>query len=632
MDPCPGAGKVARRQRVRNVTTAFLRRTTLGLLTLSLLALGACAHSPPRARESLPQQAPVAVVAPAAATDASTAAPIAPTDLPAAATDASTPVPVASIAATDSPTPAPVALTAATDASTPAPAASTAATDSSTPAPVASTAALAAERAMSEAAPAVTAAEGPTQVAGLTPAQYGDLFDRMRAGFKLEDGADQRAVDQQLRWYASNPNYLQRAFGRADLYLYQIVTELERRGMPLELALLPVVESAFEPYAYSRARASGLWQFIPGTGSRYGLKQDWWYDGRRDIVESTRAALDYLQRLHDEFDGDWLLAVAAYNCGEAMVERAVDMNRAAHRPVTFWELWLPGETRAYVPKLLAMKRLVRDPETYGLEFSPIPNSPYFTRVATHSQVNLKLAAEIAGISPEELYELNPAFHRWATDPAGPNYLLLPVDAADVFAENLEQLTADQRLGVTHYGVRHGDSIASVARKFHTSVNVIRELNDLPTGGLAVGDDLRVPSAVPELPAKVMLAAARADGHGRSVRRAHVQVVRRGDSLWTIARRNGMNVNTLASLNGMHPGDALRAGQRIRLTSGSSGGSGRSGAHLRLFYTVREGDTVTQIARLFQCSVPQLLAWNGLSSGSHLHAGQKLRIRLHTRHH
>jgi len=484
---------------------------------------------------------------------------------------------------------------------------------------------------MPEPAPAVTAAEGPTQVAGLTPAQYGDLFDRMRAGFKLEDGADQRAVDQQLRWYASNPDYLQRAFGRADLYLYQIVTELERRGMPLELALLPVVESAFEPYAYSRARASGLWQFIPGTGSRFGLKQDWWYDGRRDIVESTRAALDYLQYLHDEFDGDWLLAIAAYNCGEALVERAVNMNRAAGRPVDFWDVWLPGETRAYVPKLLAMKRLVRDPETYGLEFSPIPNSPYFSRVTTHGQINLKIAAEIAGVSPEELYELNPAFHRWATDPAGPHYLLLPVDAADVFSENLGQLSADQRLGVAHYGVRRGDSVASVARNFHTSVNVIRELNDLPTGGLTVGDDLRVPSAVAELPAKVMLAAARVDGHGRSLRRAHVQVVRRGDSLWTIARRNGMNVNTLASLNGMHPGDALRAGQRIRLSSGSSGGSGRGGGHRRMFYTVREGDTVMQIARLFQCSVPQLLAWNGLSSGSRLHAGQKLRIHLRTRH-
>src|SRR6202158_6091821 len=375
MDPCPGAGKVARLQRVRNLT-AFLRRTALGLLTLSLLALGACAHSPPRPRESSPQQAvttapeaiPVAVAASAAAPDASTAA-----------TDSSTPVPVASTAATDSSTPVPVP--------------STAATDSSTPAPLASTAAPAPQPAMPEPAPAVAAAEGPTQVAGLTPAQYGDLFDRMRAGFKLEDGADQLAVDQQLRWYASNPDYLQRAFGRADLYLYQIITELERRGMPLELALLPVVESAFEPYAYSRARASGLWQFIPGTGSRFGLKQDWWYDGRRDIVESTRAALDYLQYLHDEFNGDWLLAIAAYNCGEALVERAVSMNRAAGRPVDFWDVWLPGETRAYVPKLLAMKRLVRDPETYGLEFSPIPNSAYFSRVATHGQINLKIRSE-----------------------------------------------------------------------------------------------------------------------------------------------------------------------------------------------------------------------------------------------
>jgi len=474
---------------------------------------------------------------------------------------------------------------------------------------------------------APAAAAEPTQVAGLTPAQYDNLFDRMRAGFKLENGSEQRAVEQQLRWYAANPDYLQRAFGRADLYLYYIVTELERRSMPLELALLPVVESAFEPYAYSRAAASGLWQFIPGTASKYGLKQDWWYDGRRDIVESTRAALDYLQSLHDEFGGDWLLAIAAYNCGEALVERAVDMNRAAGRPVDFWDLWLPRETRAYVPKLLAMKRLVQDPESFGLAISRIPNQAYFARVPTGGQINLRLAAEIAGVSPEDLYELNPAFHRWATDPGGPHFLLLPAPAADVFAENVAQLSADQRLGATHYLVKRGDSIASVARYFHTSVNVIRELNDMPTGGLAVGDDLRVPSAVPDLPAKVMLAAARADGHGR-IERAHVQVVRRGDSLWTIARRHGMNVSTLAVLNGMHPGDPLKAGQHIRLSTGASGHAVR---HRRVEYTVREGDTVSLIAQLFQCSVPQLLAWNGLSAHSHIHTGQKLRIHLNSRH-
>ena len=353
------------------MTTPRPRVTRHALLALIPLALAACAHAPSRAQHA---PAELAVVPPQAS------APLTPPPSP-------------------EPQAAPVSV------------------------PAGATEAPAAAAAESVAGALAPADGGPTQLAGLTPAQYADLFDRMRAGFKLDDGADRRAVDDQLRWYAANPDYLQRAFGRADLYLYHIVTELERRGMPLELALLPVVESAFEPYAYSRARASGLWQFIPGTGSRFGLKQDWWYDGRRDIVESTRAALDYLQYLHDEFNGDWLLAIAAYNCGEAMVERAAQANRAAGRPVDFWSLWLPGETRAYVPKLLAMKRLVMDPETYGLSFSPIPNQPYFARVPTHGQINLKLAAEIAGISPEDLYELNPAFHRLATDPSGPHFLL-----------------------------------------------------------------------------------------------------------------------------------------------------------------------------------------------------------------
>ena len=482
----------------------------------------------------------------------------------------------------------------------------------------------------SEAAAADPAAPvaAPTQVAGLTPAQYADLFDRMRAGFKLDDGSEHRAIDDQLRWYAANPEYLQRSFGRADHYLYQIVTQLEQRGMPLELALLPVVESAFEPYAYSRARAAGLWQFIPGTGSRFGLKQDWWYDGRRDITESTRAALDYLQYLHDEFDGDWLLAIAAYNCGEANVERAVRNNRAAGRSVEFWDLKLPSETRAYVPKLLAMKELVTQPDLYGLAFSPIPNLPYFARVATNGQISMKVAAEIAGMSPAEMYELNPAFHRFATDPTGPYFLLVPVDVADVFSDNLLLLSDEQRMGVAHYTVKHGDSVASVAKQFNTTPDVLRQLNSVPSGPLTVGADVRVPGALAELPDKVVLAAAHVDRPGRATRHAHVQVVRRGESLWSIARRHGMNVNTLAAMNGMHPGDALRAGQHIRLTSADSSASTHTAR--RMTYTVREGDTVAQIARLFQCSVPDLLAWNGMSSGTRLHAGQKLRIHLVSR--
>jgi membrane-bound lytic murein transglycosylase D len=328
----------------------------------------------------------------------------------------------------------------------------------------------------------------------------------------------------------------------------------------------------------------------------------------------------------DEFNGDWLLAIAAYNCGELIVERSVAVNRAAGRPIGFFDLWLPKETRAYVPKLLAMGRLVRDPAAYGLEITHVANQPYFARVATGGQVSLKVAAEIAGITPEELYELNPAFHRWATDPVGPYYLLLPVDAADVFTQNIAQLSADQLLGVTRYAVKHGDSVASVATQFHTTTNVIRELNDLPEGRLTVGDELRVPSADMALPAKVLLAAARVDGHVRG-RRPHVQVVRRGDTLWSIARRNGMDVNTLALLNGMQPGDSVRAGQKIRVTSAAGSSPSHARAHRRVVYTVRSGDTVAGIAQLFQCSVPQLLAWNGLTAHPHIHEGQKLHIHV-----
>jgi membrane-bound lytic murein transglycosylase D len=463
---------------------------------------------------------------------------------------------------------------------------------------------------------------------GLTQSQQTDLMDRIRAGFVLDD-VERAAVVQQVNWYARNPEYLERAFGRAELYLYHIVTELEARNMPLELALLPVVESAFEPFAYSRARAAGLWQFIPGTGSRFGLKQNWWYDGRRDVVESTRAALDYLQYLHDEFDGDWLLAVAGYNCGENNVLRAIKRNRAAGRPTDFWNLTLPKETRAYVTKLLAMKRLVASPGDFGLEFSAIANQPYFERVETQGQIDLKLAAEIAGIGHEELSELNPAFHRWATDPAGPHYLLLPMDSAATFKQNVALLTAEQRLGATLYTVQPGDSVSSVARQFNTTIEAVRELNELPSGVLTVGSVLRVPAATSVLPPKVARAAARVDRPDhRSARRPHVHVVKRGDSLWRIAKRNGMDVKTLAKMNGMSAGDTLRAGQRLRLSSRSAGGvddtpsSGR-----RVTYTVRRGDTLSQIARLFQVTVAQITDWNGITPRTTIRPGQRLTIKV-----
>lgn len=465
-------------------------------------------------------------------------------------------------------------------------------------------------------------------VAGLTPEQYPDVFDRIRAGFKLED-LDSPRIDQQLAFYANNPQYLERVFGRAGLYLHHIVQEIESRGMPLELALLPVVESAFEPYARSWATANGLWQFMPGTGERFGLKQDWWYDGRRDVIASTRAALDYLQYMHDEFFDDWLLAIAAYNCGEFRVQREVNKNRALGKPVDFFNLQLPSETRAYVPKLLAMRRLIANPEDYGIAFSPIANEPYFARVDTGGQLDLSLAAELAGITIDEVYELNPGFHRWATDPAGPHFLLLPRDTADAFKSNLDLLSPDERVRVSMHTVKSGETIASIAKKYKTHPIVVRDMNSLGTEPLTIGAELRVPTAVVNLPSKVMLAAARVDGKSnRSGRRPAVHVVRSGDSLWRIAKNHRMDVNTLARMNGMGPGDTLRTGQKLVLNtrSASPSRSSTSGGSGATSYKVRSGDTLSQIARVFGVSVSDLVSWNGISKNSVLRPGQKLTVR------
>jgi membrane-bound lytic murein transglycosylase D len=469
-------------------------------------------------------------------------------------------------------------------------------------------------------------------LAGLTTEQYPDVFDRMRAGFKLED-VDSHQIDVQLRWYANNPEYLERTFSRAVPYMHHIVKEIEARGMPLELALLPVVESAFEPYARSWATANGLWQFMPGTGERFGLKQDWWYDGRRDVIASTKAALDYLQYMHDEFFDDWLLAIAAYNCGEFRVQREVNRNRALGKPVDFFSLSLPTETRAYVPKLLAMRRLVLNPEDYGIAFSPIPNEPYFEKVDIGGQLDLTLAAELAGITLEEVYELNPGFHRWATDPAGPHFLLLPRDTADAFRRNLELLSPDERVRVSLHKVKPGESVASIAKKFKTQPIVVRDMNNLDNGDkLVVGTELRVPSAVVHLPAKVMLAAARVDGRGGRGRPG-IHVVRRGDSLWRIAKRNRMSVATLARLNGMGPRDTLRAGQKLVLSpsaarsSHTSKRASSSGSSRQVSYKVRSGDTLSRIAKVFGVTVSDLINWNGISTRTILHPGQRLTVNV-----
>src|ERR1700693_3045968 len=275
---------------------------------------------------------------------------------------------------------------------------------------------------------------GPDSVTNATlqlRSEYGDLWERIRSGFTLAD-LDTPEVKQAEEWYASRPDYMGRMIERSRRYLYYIVTEVEKRGMPLEAALLPMIESAYNPMAYSSGRASGIWQFIPSTGKMYGMKQNWWFDGRRDVVAATGGALDYLQKLYAEFD-DWYLALAAYNWGEGSVRRAIAAQPKRGLPTDYLSLPMPAETRNYVPKLQAVKNIVRDPEAHELELASIPDAPYFTVVRTSRKMDVKIAAELAEMPLEEFLSLNPQHNRPVIAGADETTILLPYDKAELFS-------------------------------------------------------------------------------------------------------------------------------------------------------------------------------------------------------
>jgi membrane-bound lytic murein transglycosylase D len=474
--------------------------------------------------------------------------------------------------------------------------------------------------------------------------QYADIFDRIRAGYGLAD-VDQPAIDQQVRYYASKPDYLDRTFERAERYLYYVVNELEARKMPLELAMLPVVESAYNPYAYSRARAAGIWQFIAPTATRYQVRVNWWQDGRRDIVDSTRAALDYLQVLHDMFDGDWLLALAAYNCGENCVQRAIDRNRAAGLPTDYFSLKLPNETRGYAPRLLALSRIVANPADYGLEFAPIANEPYFSRVEVGSQIDLRVAAALAGVTEEELHALNPAFNRWATDPEGPHHLMVPYEIAPDFQTAVQQLTTDARMPLERYRVRPGDTVASLARARNVPASAISKLNGFTGTRLPVGEDVLLPASASIAPLRAgLIIEGETVLPGLKGRGGRVYVVRRGDTLYSIAKRHRMPVRELAKLNRLTSKSSLRAGTKLvvrgkagmepvstaSLKKGGTKGTRTAKAESpqRVQYVVRRGDTLHQISRKFDVTVAQIREWNRLS-GADIRAGQKIVIYVKT---
>ncbi|MNF40011.1 Membrane-bound lytic murein transglycosylase D precursor [compost metagenome] len=396
-----------------------------------------------------------------------------------------------------------------------------------------------------------------------TPPQ--DVWERMRQGFKLQDGiAVNPRIEQQRLWFASNPSFLEGAGDRGSLYIHYIVERLEERDMPLELALLPAIESAYNPMAYSRSHAVGLWQFIPSTGRYYNLRQTSLYDGRRDITASTIAALDYLSRLHDMFNGDWLLALAAYNAGEGTVSRAIERNEKLGLPTDYWNLPLPQETRDYVPKLLALSQVVMAPQAYGINLNPIANEPYFEVVEINDRLDLSRVAELAQIDEDELVQLNPAYKKRITVD-GPQQLLVPTAKAQLLTASLSNMKPEELLTLKpkqrvfeevasqaparitakrSYRVKPGDNLTSIAKANKVDVKDLQHWNNLSGKSLKAGQTL------------VMQ-----DTSAKDQKKSTQYKVRKGDSLYLVAKRFNVEMQHLKRWN-PRSGHALKPGQTL----------------------------------------------------------------------
>jgi membrane-bound lytic murein transglycosylase D len=414
------------------------------------------------------------------------------------------------------------------------------------------------------------------------PPPENDLWDRIRAGCGMPDitGPD---VEKWEEWYSSRPDYVARMVERSRRYLYYIVVEVERRGMPAEIALLPMIESAYNPVAMSSARASGIWQFTPRTGKDYGLKQNFWYDSRRDVIAATDGALTYLQKLYDQF-GDWQLALAAYNWGEGNVARAIERNEKAGKPTDYASLSMPEETRNYLPKLQAVKNIIADPGRFGLDLADIPDAPYFAVVKTTRQMDVKRAADLAEMSVEEFQYLNPHHNRPVIAGADEYAILLPIDKAELFAAKLE-LSNQPLVSWQAYRLRPGESMKQVAARFGMSVQTLLAVNGIGARArVPAGHMLLVPSQRPsaETAASLKQAVFTTVPQGRTF----YYRVNRGDTLSGIAARYSVGVEDLRRWNHLTH-STIRVGQQLRVVSDrtpsagsakrAAGGKGKSRA-------------------------------------------------------
>ncbi|EIC31469.1 lytic transglycosylase [Methylomicrobium album] len=495
-------------------------------------------------------------------------------------------------------------------------------------------------------------------------AQYETVWDRLLSLYALPEINNER-IDREINWYLQHPQSLISLQQRAEPYMHHILDEIEAKRIPGELALLPVVESSFVPTAYSKSAASGLWQFIPSTGQEFGLKQNSWYDGRRDVYASTKAATSYLKQLSENFNGDWLLALASYNYGKGNVRKCIERNENMDMPTDYWSLNLPDETYHYVPKLLAVAKIFANADRYHIPLRHIPNKPYFEVVDIKAPLDLSKAAQMANTPINEFLRLNPGFSRWCTAPDGPHRLLIPVKNAPLFKKNLAEIPYYERFnstkliaeqqeeiiaeandrkpepvvakqpaarytslvptgGFASYKVKRGETLTSIAKAHHTTVQNLRSANHLGKNSVNYGAVLKVPPAAKPNGNAVMLAKS-----SRPSETYHT--ISKGDTFYNIGQRYSVSPKELASWNRITLKTALVPGRKLIIKGREQQVASSSNSLRLVHYTVKKGDTLTQISKKFNVSVSDLKRSNAPALANGLQTGQILKIVADSSH-
>jgi len=446
-----------------------------------------------------------------------------------------------------------------------------------------------------------------------------NVWDVLRDQLSLNHEVTQAEVQTQIRWIVSHPSYIHKLARQSEPYIYHVLTEIKKRKLPGELALIPMIESSYDPFAYSGAGAAGLWQLMPGTGTDLGLKQDWWYDGRRSIGPSTNAALNYLAYLHNFFDGDWVLAFAAYDSGEGTMAKIIKNSGQRGPKIHFWSLNVPQETRAYIPRLLALAEVIKNPTRYRVQLPEIPHVPYFEEVNIGSQIDLTHAAKLAGISYKALIKLNPGFNRWATAPYHPYKLLIPADKVDDFSRNLASVPIEDRVSWTRHQVSAGDNLMIIAQKYHTTVNLIKELNQLKSNSVRKGQYVLIPSGKKPLETVKLTPSSTKKSTPLIALKQYkvIHIVQKNESFSQLQKKYNVSLKDILAWNHLNTKQPLHSGQQLTIWK-------RNNPPLET-YIVKSGDTLSTIALRNNTKTSTLAKLNPSVNASHLRPGQTLRM-------